>query len=249
MFVRTAQPGLWFIAGSLAQCRIYSKYLGLQIKACEVGLLPRERGELSPNTTEAVDDARAADPEERPSPAGGGAVEAAGRLEGRPVPGLADDPDRPLHQRGRRRSQLPRALSQAVGALHHPGDRGSRRGGERPAGRAVRRLSPRDRLAASRRPRRRVADRGVGPRHGGVGCGSQGRRRAARRFPRRNDRPGARLQQQRAVADARRDARGGGGGARRRRRVHRPEAPAGTRPARRRSGGHRRRARGGRRRR
>jgi hypothetical protein len=43
MFARTAQPGLWFIAGSLAQCRIYSKYLGLQIKACEVGLLPRVR--------------------------------------------------------------------------------------------------------------------------------------------------------------------------------------------------------------
>jgi putative flavoprotein involved in K+ transport len=40
MFARTAQPGLWFIAGSFAQCRIYSKYLGLQIKACEVGLLP-----------------------------------------------------------------------------------------------------------------------------------------------------------------------------------------------------------------
>ena len=39
MYVRTAQPGLWFIAGSLAQCRIYSKYLGLQIKACEIGLL------------------------------------------------------------------------------------------------------------------------------------------------------------------------------------------------------------------
>jgi hypothetical protein len=39
MFVRTRQPGLWFIAGSLAQCRIYSKYLGLQIKACETGLL------------------------------------------------------------------------------------------------------------------------------------------------------------------------------------------------------------------
>jgi hypothetical protein len=39
MFKRTAQPGLWFIAGSFAQCRIYSKYLGLQIKACEVGLL------------------------------------------------------------------------------------------------------------------------------------------------------------------------------------------------------------------
>ena len=28
MFTRTAQPGLWFIAGSFAQCRIYSKYLG-----------------------------------------------------------------------------------------------------------------------------------------------------------------------------------------------------------------------------
>jgi putative flavoprotein involved in K+ transport len=40
MFVRTAQPGLWFIAGSFAQCRIYSKYLALQIKACEIGLLP-----------------------------------------------------------------------------------------------------------------------------------------------------------------------------------------------------------------
>jgi siroheme synthase (precorrin-2 oxidase/ferrochelatase) len=39
MFTRTAQPGLWFIAGSFAQCRIYSKHLGLQIKACEVGLL------------------------------------------------------------------------------------------------------------------------------------------------------------------------------------------------------------------
>jgi thioredoxin reductase len=39
MFTRTAQPGLWFIAGSFAQCRIFSKYLGLQIKACEVGLL------------------------------------------------------------------------------------------------------------------------------------------------------------------------------------------------------------------
>jgi putative flavoprotein involved in K+ transport len=43
MFTRTAQPGLWFIAGSFAQCRIYSKYLGLQIKACELGLLPEVR--------------------------------------------------------------------------------------------------------------------------------------------------------------------------------------------------------------
>ena len=41
MYTRTAQPGLWFIAGGLAQCRINSKYLALQIKACEEGLLPR----------------------------------------------------------------------------------------------------------------------------------------------------------------------------------------------------------------
>jgi cation diffusion facilitator CzcD-associated flavoprotein CzcO len=43
MYARTGQPGLWFIAGSLAQCRINSKYLALQIKACEEGLLPRSR--------------------------------------------------------------------------------------------------------------------------------------------------------------------------------------------------------------
>ncbi len=40
MYTRTPQPGLWFIAGSLAQCRINSKYLALQIKAIEAGLLP-----------------------------------------------------------------------------------------------------------------------------------------------------------------------------------------------------------------
>jgi hypothetical protein len=41
MFTATPQPGLWFIAGSLAQCRIYSKYLALQIKACELGLMSK----------------------------------------------------------------------------------------------------------------------------------------------------------------------------------------------------------------
>jgi cation diffusion facilitator CzcD-associated flavoprotein CzcO len=41
MYARTAQPGLWFIAGSLAQCRINSKYLALQIKAIEEGLLAK----------------------------------------------------------------------------------------------------------------------------------------------------------------------------------------------------------------
>ncbi len=38
-YVGTAQPGLWFIGGSFAQCRIYSKYLALQIKAREAGLI------------------------------------------------------------------------------------------------------------------------------------------------------------------------------------------------------------------
>jgi putative flavoprotein involved in K+ transport len=41
MYIRTGQPGLWFIAGGLAQCRIGSKHLALQIKAIEEGLLPR----------------------------------------------------------------------------------------------------------------------------------------------------------------------------------------------------------------
>jgi cation diffusion facilitator CzcD-associated flavoprotein CzcO len=53
MFTRTAQPGLWFIAGSLAQCRIYSRYLALQIKACEAGLLPGV-GSLEPDSATTV---------------------------------------------------------------------------------------------------------------------------------------------------------------------------------------------------
>lgn len=39
MWTRTAQDGLWFTAGSLAQSRIYSAFLALQIKACEEGLI------------------------------------------------------------------------------------------------------------------------------------------------------------------------------------------------------------------
>jgi hypothetical protein len=50
MYARTPQPGLWFIAGSLAQCRINSKYLALQIKAIEEGLIPR----LAPAPAEAT---------------------------------------------------------------------------------------------------------------------------------------------------------------------------------------------------
>ena len=39
MFKRTPQPGAWFIAGSLTQARIYSRYMALQIKAIEEGLV------------------------------------------------------------------------------------------------------------------------------------------------------------------------------------------------------------------
>lgn len=41
MYKRTPQKGLWFISGSLAQCRIYSRYLALQIQAIEAGLMPK----------------------------------------------------------------------------------------------------------------------------------------------------------------------------------------------------------------
>ncbi|MGF6305938.1 cation diffusion facilitator CzcD-associated flavoprotein CzcO [Bradyrhizobium sp. i1.8.4] len=47
MYTRTPQPGLWFIAGSLAQCRINSRALALQIKAIEAGLLPRDVGPVA----------------------------------------------------------------------------------------------------------------------------------------------------------------------------------------------------------
>ena len=50
MYVRTGQPGLWFIAGGLAQCRIGSKQLALQIKAIEEELIPR----LVPGTVQAA---------------------------------------------------------------------------------------------------------------------------------------------------------------------------------------------------
>jgi hypothetical protein len=41
MFRPTPQEGVWFIAGSLTQCRIYSKYMALQIKASLEGLVAR----------------------------------------------------------------------------------------------------------------------------------------------------------------------------------------------------------------
>lgn len=40
MWRRTGQEGLWFTGGAFSQCRIYSRYLALQIKADELGLGP-----------------------------------------------------------------------------------------------------------------------------------------------------------------------------------------------------------------
>jgi len=39
MWKRTAQEGLWFVGGSFTNCRIYSRYVALQIKAIEEGIL------------------------------------------------------------------------------------------------------------------------------------------------------------------------------------------------------------------
>jgi hypothetical protein len=38
MWKRTAQPGFWVCGGSLQQCRPYSKYLAMQLKAEQVGV-------------------------------------------------------------------------------------------------------------------------------------------------------------------------------------------------------------------
>ncbi len=45
MWKRTPQEGFWLMGGSFAQCRIYSRYLALQIKAAEEGLLPERATE------------------------------------------------------------------------------------------------------------------------------------------------------------------------------------------------------------
>ncbi len=41
MWTRTPQPGLWFTGGAFSQCRIYSRYIALQIDAIEAGKLQR----------------------------------------------------------------------------------------------------------------------------------------------------------------------------------------------------------------
>jgi cation diffusion facilitator CzcD-associated flavoprotein CzcO len=43
MWKRTAQEGLWFVGGSFTNCRIYSRYVALQIKAIEEGIIPKRQ--------------------------------------------------------------------------------------------------------------------------------------------------------------------------------------------------------------
>jgi putative flavoprotein involved in K+ transport len=41
MWKRTSQEGLWFAGGSFSNCRIFSRFVALQIKAIEEGLVPK----------------------------------------------------------------------------------------------------------------------------------------------------------------------------------------------------------------
>jgi hypothetical protein len=44
MWRRTPQRGLWIMGGALNECRLYSRFLALQLKADLEGILPAERG-------------------------------------------------------------------------------------------------------------------------------------------------------------------------------------------------------------
>jgi putative flavoprotein involved in K+ transport len=44
MWAKTAQPGLWFTGGSFSQCRMYSPFLAMQIKAGDLGLADAQSG-------------------------------------------------------------------------------------------------------------------------------------------------------------------------------------------------------------
>jgi hypothetical protein len=44
MWKRTAQEHLWIMGGGLAECRLYSRFLALQVKADLEGLLPGSSG-------------------------------------------------------------------------------------------------------------------------------------------------------------------------------------------------------------
>ena len=41
MWKRTPQEGLWFVGGSFTNCRTYSRYVAVQIKGIEEGLLSK----------------------------------------------------------------------------------------------------------------------------------------------------------------------------------------------------------------
>lgn len=42
MWRPSGHPGFWFMGGNLALCRIYSRFLALQIKAIEAGLTSQQ---------------------------------------------------------------------------------------------------------------------------------------------------------------------------------------------------------------
>ena len=65
MFRRTPQPGLWFIAGSFAQCRIYSRYLALQIQRDLIARSHRDRS--TPHDRPDARSAAGPTPKESPS--------------------------------------------------------------------------------------------------------------------------------------------------------------------------------------
>lgn len=44
MWRPSGHPGFWYMGGNLAICRIYSKFLALQIKAIEAGLVDKPSG-------------------------------------------------------------------------------------------------------------------------------------------------------------------------------------------------------------
>jgi putative flavoprotein involved in K+ transport len=67
MWTPTGQSGLWFVGGSFAQCRIYSKVLALRIRAEELGLAQRSRDASRPRYSDSALEA-AANPQKRKNP-------------------------------------------------------------------------------------------------------------------------------------------------------------------------------------
>ena len=55
MWRRTAQPGLWFVGGGLPHVRIYSKYLAMQIKAVEEGIISNDVPEPADRSNKIID--------------------------------------------------------------------------------------------------------------------------------------------------------------------------------------------------